>query len=272
MPIITLLTDFGVEDEYVGIMKGVILTINPSVTIVDISHHIDPQDLLRAAYMIQASYKYFPPGTVHVAVVDPGVGTDRDIIAVKTKEHVLIAPDNGVLTFLNNDKDIEAVVRVENSDYFLDAVSQTFHGRDIFAPVAAHLSTGLDISELGLPLDQKNLVALSLHEPYVSENDELIGTIASIDRFGNLITNIDKKALKKIRKTSSGKRLEVRMGEHKIIGLSRSYESVRSQSALAIIGSRGYLEIAVSRGNAEQHFAAEKGDIVRIRLSERNEH
>ena len=272
MPIITLLTDFGVEDEYVGIMKGVILTINPAATIVDISHHIDPQDLLRAAYMIQASYKYFPPGTVHVAVVDPGVGSDRDIIAVKTKEHILLAPDNGVLTFLNNDKRIEAIVRVENPDYFLDTVSQTFHGRDIFAPVAAHLSAGLDISKLGPPLDQRNLVTLCIHEPYVSENDELIGTIASIDRFGNLITNIDEKTLKKFRKTASGTRLEIQMGEYKMIGLSQSYESVEPQSALAIMGSRGYLEIAVSCGNAEQHFIAEKGDIVRIRLTERSGH
>ena len=156
MPIITLLTDFGVEDAYVGMMKGVVLSINPSAVIIDITHHIEPQNLIQPAYIINSYYRYFPENTVHIIVIDPGVGSDRSIIAVKMMEHVFLAPNNGVLTLLMDEGKVDALVRVENQRFFLKSVSRTFHGRDIFAPVAAYISKGIDIKKLGPSLGQKN--------------------------------------------------------------------------------------------------------------------
>lgn len=149
MSIITLMTDFGVIDEYVAIMKGAILSVNSSAKIIDITHQIDPQDLIGAAYRIESVYKYFPVGTIHAIVVDPGVGSERSIIAVKMFDHIFLAPDNGVLTLLLNEGKTSAIVRIENSKYFLKSISRTFHGRDIFASVSAHLSKGLPIEWLG---------------------------------------------------------------------------------------------------------------------------
>lgn len=268
MSIITLLTDFGIDDEYVGIMKGVILSVSPSATIVDITHNIDPQDLIQAAYVIESSYRYFPEGTVHVVVVDPGVGSNRAIIAIEKAGHLFLAPDNGILSLLMDEGKIDSIVRVENSSYFLESVSRTFHGRDIFAPVAAHLSTGVNIKKLGRPIDQKDIIHLGIEKPFISDKNELVGTIVSIDRFGNLITNIDFDSLETFCKTGTGKRPEFWIDEDKIVGLSQSYESAGLQKPLAIIGSRGYLEIAVSCGSARRHFTAEKGDKVRVILSD----
>jgi len=264
MSIITLITDFGVDDEYVGVMKGVILSINPAAIIVDITHHIEPQDLIQTAYIIKYSFKYFPEGTVHVVVVDPGVGSDRAIIALEVTGHIFLAPDNGVLTFLMAKGNIGSVVRVENSCYFLESVSQTFHGRDIFAPVAGHLSKGIKIKTLGTPIDKIDLKRLPIKYPSISNSGELVGAVVFIDIFGNLVTNIDAKNLDKFCKTCNEKRLEFRIGQNKIIGLSKSYESVLPQTPLAIIGSRGYLEIAVNCGNARRYFMADKGDTFTV--------
>ncbi len=264
MSIITLTTDFGTDDEYVGIMKGVILSLNPSVAIVDITHHIDPHDLVQAAYSIYSSYRYFPKGTVHVVVVDPTVGSDRNIIAFKITDHIFLAPDNGALTLLINENNINSITRIDNTSYFLDPVSRTFHGRDIFAPVSAHLSMGIPIKKLGTPVAQKNLICLSIPEPYFSDNGELVGSIISIDHFGNLITNINLDDLEKINNTVPGKKLCINVGRDKISDLSPNYSSTITGHPLAIIGSRGYLEISVNGGNAAKHFMVEKGDVVRI--------
>ncbi|MEA3434835.1 MAG: SAM-dependent chlorinase/fluorinase, partial [Thermodesulfobacteriota bacterium] len=169
MSIITLTTDFGTDDEYVGIMKGVILSLNPSAVIVDITHHIDPQDLLQAAYTIYSSYRYFPQKTVHVVIVDPTVGSNRKIIAFKIDDHIFLAPDNGVLTLLINERKINSIGRIDNTNYFLDPVSRTFHGRDIFAPVSAHLSMGVPIKKLGTTVAQNKLICLSIPEAYFSD-------------------------------------------------------------------------------------------------------
>ncbi|MEA3415265.1 MAG: SAM-dependent chlorinase/fluorinase [Thermodesulfobacteriota bacterium] len=262
MSIITLITDFGVDDEYVGVMKGVILSINPAAIIVDITHHIEPQDLIHAAYIIKYSFKYFPEGTVHIVVVDPGVGGDRAIIALEVTGHIFLAPDNGVLTLLMDEGNIGPIVRVDDLHYFLESVSQTFHGRDIFAPVAGHLSKGIKIKTLGTPIDKIDLKRLPIKYPGLSNSGELFGTVVSIDRFGNLITNIDAKSLDKFCKACNKEKLEFRIGQNKIIGLSKSYESALPQNPLAIIGSRGYLEIAVNYGSARRYFMADKGDTV----------
>ncbi len=264
MSIITLISDFGVNDEYVGVMKGVILSINPAAIIVDITHHIEPQDLIHAAYIIKHSFKYFPEGTVHVVVVDPGVGSDRAIIALEMTGHIFLAPDNGTLTLLMDEGNIGSIVRVEDSRYFLESVSRTFHGRDIFAPVAAYLSKGIGIKALGVPINKIGLKRLFVEHASISDSGELVGAVVFIDRFGNLITNIDEKSLDKFCKACNKKRLEFRIGQNKIIGLSKSYESALPQNPLAIIGSRGYLEIAVNCGNARSYFMADRGDTVTV--------
>jgi S-adenosyl-L-methionine hydrolase (adenosine-forming) len=266
MSIITLLTDFGSEDAYVGMMKGVILSINPSAVIVDISHHIDPQDIIQAAYTLKSSYTYFPEGTVHIVVVDPGVGSDRAIIALEMSGHVFLAPDNGVLTLLMDEGKIDAIVRVEDTRYTLDSVSQTFHGRDIFAPVGAHISRGAEMHRLGSSLNPKNLFHLDIPKPYISDTDELTGKIISVDRFGNCISNIDVPCFKKFTKVQSEKRLEIKIGKNIINNLSRSYNDVGIGCPLAIIGGFGYLEIALNCGNAGRSLHVEKGDFITLKL------
>lgn len=264
MPIITLLTDFGIEDEYVGIMKGVILSVNPSAVVVDITHHIAPQDIIQAAYTIKSSFMFFPKGTVHVVVVDPGVGTDRAILALEMSGHFFLAPDNGVLGLLIDDGTVDSITRVDNSDYFLKPVSTTFHGRDIFAPVAAHISEGIEIKKMGAQTEQQTIMRLRIPKPYISDKGELAGIVISIDRFGNLITNIDSNDLEKYCRNAGGKRVYIRIADINIAGISPNYEKAGFNNLLAIIGSRGYLEVSVNRGNAEHMLAVKKGDAVKV--------
>lgn len=265
MSIITLLTDFGTKDVYVGVMKGVILSFNPSAVIVDICHYIDPQDLVEAAFLIKSSYRYFPEGTVHVIVVDPGVGGDRAIVAIELEGHIFLAPDNGVLTLLIDEAEIGASVRVENTRYFLNSVSQTFHGRDIFAPVASHLSKGVHINKLGTALNQEDLIRLSVPKPYLSTTGELVGKIISIDRFGNCISNIDVNCIETFFKNGAEKSLEIKIGKTLIKRLSHSYTDAPLGEPLAIIGSFGYVEIALNCGNARRKLNVEKGDVITLR-------
>jgi S-adenosylmethionine hydrolase len=265
MSIITLLTDFGTEDAYVGVMKGVILSINPSAAVVDVCHYIDPQDLIEAAYLIKSSYRYFPKGTVHIIIVDPGVGGNRSIVAVELAGHIFLAPDNGVLTLLMDEGEVDAIVRVENTHYFLNSISQTFHGRDIFAPVGAHISKGVPIEKLGPYLGKQELIRLSIPKPYISDKDELIGTIISIDRFGNCISNINENCLNKFVENGSEKRLEIKIGKTVIKSLSHTYTDVEPKRPLAIIGSFGYLEIAMSCDNAGRQLNVEKGDTITLK-------
>jgi len=264
MSIITLLTDFGTEDAYAGIMKGVILSVTPSAVIIDITHHIDPQDLIRAAYVIKSSYRYFPRGTVHVMVVDPGVGSDRAIVALEINGHIFLAPDNGVLTLVTDQGKIDSLVRVENTRYFLKPVSRTFHGRDIFAPVAAHLCGGMEIKNLGPPLDRQNLVHLKIDKPFISEKDRLVGTVVGFDGFGNCISNIDETCLKKIDARGSGRMIVIRIGKTSIKGVSHSYADTKPNRPLAIMGSFGYLEIALNQGNARRSLGIAKGDSITL--------
>ncbi len=253
-------------DEYVGSMKGVILSINPHATIIDISHHIDPHDIIGAAYVIDSVYQYFPTGAVHVVVVDPGVGSRRSILAVKKMGYTFLAPDNGVLTLILKSGieagTIDAIVRVDNSRYFLETVSQTFHGRDIFAPVAAHISNGVSLSSLGESVNPNAPIRLDIPKPYISDKGELVGAVVSIDRFGNLITNIDYDSLNKLLKTASTKHVVIRMAKHTITGLSPSYASAGPHQPLVLFGSRGYLELAVNCGSAKDYFMADRGDAV----------
>ena len=262
MSILTLLTDFGTKDAYAGIMKGVILSIAPSAVIVDITHHIDPQDIIQAAVVIKSSYGYFPQGTVHVVVVDPGVGSDRGIVALDLMGHIFLAPDNGVLTLVMDQGNIDSLIRVENPRYFLTPVSRTFHGRDIFAPVAAHLCGGMEITKLGPPLDPQHLTRLNIDKPRLSGTDRLVGTVVCFDGFGNCISNIDETHLKDINAVGSGRTLEIKIGNTSINGLSSSYADTKMRQPLAIMGSFGYLEIALNQGNARRTLGISKGDPV----------
>ena len=188
MTIVALLTDFGVSDGYVGIMKGVILGIAPETALVDISHDIPPQGIRAGAFVLKAASPYFPPGTIFVAVVDPGVGSERRIIAVRTPRAFYVGPDNGVLSWALQREDVQETINVTESGYWLPDVSRTFHGRDIFAPVAAHLAAGLPISRLGERIEDP--VILPLPAPHLESDQVVRGEVIYVDRFGNLITDI----------------------------------------------------------------------------------
>ena len=268
MSIITLLTDFGAKDEFVGVMKGVILSINPSAIVVDITHFIDPQNLKQGMYIIPHVYPYFPKGTVHVIVVDPGVGGDRKIIALKKNDHIFIAPDNGILTLLMDDGEVEAVVRVDNTDYFLHPVSNTFHGRDIFAPVSAHLSKGVKMASVGTPVNLSALSRLPVSHPHVSEDGNLTGHIIHVDRFGNLITNIRKHHLRAFPRYENGADVDIHIERTRIHTISDTYGNAAPGEPVAVFGSRGYLEISVNCGNASKRLNVKEGETVSISMRE----
>ena len=266
MSVITLLSDFGSDDEYVGVMKGVILSRCPAASIVDITHQIDPQDIAQAAYLIPATYRFFPEGTVHLIVVDPGVGSQRDILALDHAGHFFVAPNNGVLTLLMNPEKFDTIIRVDNAAFFLQSVSATFHGRDIFAPVGAHIANGTGLKELGAKIDFEDVVQLADLNCQSMQHAEIEGKIISIDRFGNLITNIDLNSLTTLRQNGIENRLQIQIGTHIISDLTDTYASATPGSPLALIGSRNYLEIAVNCGSAQRHFKARKGDSVRVKI------
>ena len=257
---ITLTTDFGLADGFTGTMKGVIYSINPDAVIIDISHGIGSQDLWEAAFILGSSCKYFPKGTIHVVVVDPGVGSRRRAIAVETEEYYFVAPDNGVLTrALAHEKVIKSV-ELTNRSYLLDEVSDTFHGRDIFAPAAAHLSLGVAIEALGSEID--DLVELRFPEPEISQRG-ITGSVVYIDRFGNLITDISRELFES---SASDRKFFIGIAGIKLDRISRSYADVASGNPLAIFDSFGNLEIALNSGSAAETLGIRKGDSVRIML------
>ena len=203
---------------------------------------------------------------MHLIVVDPGVGTERGLLALKLKNHFFIAPDNGVLTLLLNEKNVSSLNLVTNSNYFRNTVSRTFHGRDIIAPVGAHIANGLEVNELGPEIDLQKVVCLDRLGARCTENGELRGEVVAIDHFGNLITNIKSEQLTECLDAGPQEKIRIKIRSTVIKGLSETYASVRSNTPLALIGSRGYLEIAINKGNAAQHLNAEKGENVWVVL------
>jgi hypothetical protein len=269
VPIITLLTDFGLEDEFVGVMKGVILSIHPRVNIVDITHQVPPQGVLQAARTLSASYPYFPKGTVHVIVVDPGVGTARKIIGLQKDDQFFIAPDNGVLTFLYDTQGVQSIVAVENEAFFLSPVSRTFHGRDIMAPVAAHLSKGSPLSCLGTAVSDRQLVRIEVTAPFISPGKGIRGSITTVDHFGNLITDIHKELLESLMPNAGHGGVMIHVAGMRIAGLSPGYQSRKKGDFLALINSRNQLEIAVCCGSAQQRLPAQVGDKVEVTVAKK---
>ena len=277
-PIITLTTDFGVQDHYVGAMKGVILSRCTEANLIDISHEIAPQAVAQGAYVLAAAVAYFPPYAIHLAVVDPGVGSDRRPIAFSTPTGVFVAPDNGILTRVLSAHGVEAVsadapnraadapvsVRVpdncravvlNNPSFWLPKVSHTFHGRDIFAPVAAALARGVELSQVGSATDTINV----LPTPSLQEGARIRGALIHIDRYGNLITDIPAADVPDNARVSIAGRC--------IAGISQSY-SERPGKLLAIIGSQWTLEVALGNGNAASDLGARVGDVVEVAASD----
>ncbi|MBW1955465.1 MAG: SAM-dependent chlorinase/fluorinase [Deltaproteobacteria bacterium] len=263
-PVITLTTDFGLTDEFAGVMKGVILSRCPEAQVVDISHLIDPQDILQAAETLDAAYPYFPKGSVHVVVVDPGVGSDRRILAAAARGHLFLGPDNGVLWPILRDAPVDALVSVTETAFFLTPVSATFHGRDIFAPVAASLAGGTPLAALGAPVSLEDIQRMEIPVPLPDGRHGLTGRVTAVDRFGNLITNIRREDLDKTAVGRSWQQLRVEIKKCRIRGISDAYMRAGKAAFLALMGSRNRLEVALCCGNAAERLGVRKGDPVRL--------
>jgi len=258
--IITLTTDFGTTDIFVGVMKGVILNINPEAKIIDITHDIKPQDVCSGAFLLNSAYRYFPAGTIHMAVIDPGVGSARRAIAVETERYYFVAPDNGLLSYVLGNETVRYTTNLTNPKYFLPQVSNTFHGRDIFAPVAAHISRGVSLNSLGEKIT--NITQIPISTPHISES-EIIGKIIYIDRFGNLITNISYQLFESVRK---GRSFTIFVKDRKVQQICRAYTESSAGEILAIFSSFGNLEIAINERNAAETLGVKKGEPIRIQF------
>ena len=261
--IITLTTDFGLADPFVGMMKGVVLGIAPDVQLVDVTHGIQSYDILEAALVIDSSYRYFPQGTIHVVVVDPGVGSQRRPVAVAAHGHIFVAPDNGVLSLVLDRDAVEplpAAYHITNDSLFQDPVSPTFHGRDIFAPVAAHLARGTPIESLGPRI--ADLIRKPLPKPRV-QGGRLVGTVLRIDRFGNIMMNL--------RLENLGEEFSIRIAGLAITRLCRSFSEADPGELVAIEGSAGFIELALNQGSAAVRLNVERGSEIELETRRLNQ-
>ena len=261
MPPITLTTDFGTRDYYVAAMKGVILGIAPHATIVDITHEIEPQNVAQAAFILRHTWASYPPGTVHVAVVDPGVGSQRGILAGRYAAQVVIAPDNGLITLVHRELPLEALHLVTNSEFFRQPVSHTFHGRDIIAPVAARVATGVRLERLGPAAGGVEMLQLADVKPLTPRG--LRGVVLFADRFGNLVTNISQAHLAELIRQHPD--VAVYIDERQIGFIRRTYSDVSPGQPLALVGSCGQLEIAVNGGRADEFFGRGPEFVIEVR-------
>lgn len=259
--IIASLTDFGARDPFVGIMKGVILGINPSAVLVDLGHDVEPGGVRAASFALRMAFPYFPESTIFLAVVDPGVGTERTAIAVEVEGKIIVCPNNGLPSWVLQDRKPGLVVELTEPRFHLPDVSRIFHGRDVFAPVAAHLSKGAALSDLGPAVN--NLDTFDLPEVFV-RTESLQGEVVYIDRFGNLITNIDRESLEKWLSGVSGGRISVQLGSRDINGISQAYGDVPREHTMALISSSGFLEIGMNQGNAAAHLGIDAGFPVMV--------
>jgi len=257
--IITLTTDFGLKDPYVAEMKAVILGINPKATIVDISHQIEKFNIRMGAYVLAAAAQYFPKGTIHVAVIDPGVGTERRPIIIETNNGCFVGPDNGVLVLAAEKQGIRHVYEITNEKLMRSKISCTFHGRDIFAPAAAHLADGKLPKEFGPEI--YNMLTTEFAK-IIKKRDKLIGEVIHIDDFGNIITNFGEKELK-LMKVRDIVNVELKNLKMKL-KVCKTYAEVAPQKPLAIIGSHDFLEISVNQGNAADTFKIKTGDKITL--------
>lgn len=258
-PVIALLTDFGARDHYVGTMKGVIVGICPDVTLIDITHEIAPHDVFEGALELAASYKYFPAGTIFVAVVDPGVGSARRGIAAEIGDYRFVCPDNGLLTAVLRDAPPRKVVELTERRYARPTVSRTFEGRDRFAPAAAWLAKGIQLAALGRNLS--SCQQLDIPQPVV-ENGRVSGAVLRVDRFGNLVTNIDRKTFEKFGREGG---LQIAAGTATVGRLVATYADMQPGEVCALFGSTDHLELATNAGSAAEMLGLTRGAPVEIR-------
>ncbi len=260
--IITLTTDFGYQDPFVGVLRGVILGINPRAAVVDLTHGIKPHHISEAAFVLGMNYRYFPKGSIHVAVVDPGVGSRRRPIIVEADHHYFIGPDNGIFSYVFGTRhEMLSVVHITAGHYFYSSHSPTFQGRDVFAPVAAWFSKGVDISKFGEPISDYEKIALAL--PSMTPEGVMQGEVILIDRFGNAITNITKEDVDKVR--SVGAEGHIKSVIKEIGAPFKQYYSEAEEGKLcALINSSGYLEFFINRGDASSQYGISPGDRVKI--------
>jgi len=264
---IVLLTDFGLSDPFVGQMKGVIARISPEATVIDLCHYVPPQNVVVGAIFLRGSIGFFPVGTIFVAVVDPGVGTDRNAVIVKTRGQYFVGPDNGLMwnTVLSDEggEDEWEAVKIENRKYMLPEISDTFHGRDIFAPAAAHLMNGVPMKEFGPKLDK--LVATDVPQPFI-ENDVIRGRVVYIDHFGNAWTNVSLGFLKRIGWLEKSGYIVTRVASCVIKGLQKSYIGAKANKPIALINSFKLVEIAWPGESAEKKLRLWEGVWVDMEL------
>lgn len=260
MSVVTLSTDFGWDDPYVGIMKGVILGINPKVRLVDITHALSHHHLLEAAFVLQSAYAYFPERAIHLAVVDPGVGGGRRLLGIQGRNCAWVGPDNGLFTLVLTNQPGAEIVHLTNPQFFLPNPSNTFHGRDILAPIAARLSLGIPLEEMGPLIADPVLLPV----PELEVKDKaLIGQVLWADHFGNLMTNIDQKTLSTLFPVASFK---INIGSETITAIHQHYSQGPPGHLMALIGSSGYLEIACNLGRAAETVGFESGMVLKVEV------
>ncbi len=256
IPLITLITDFGTQDHYVGAMKGVMLGINPELKIVDICHEVQSYSILDAAYTLEAAYAYFPAGAIHLIVVDPGVGSSRRPILAQCGGYYFIAPDNGVLSPIFMQEKNPTVIELTSSEHFLPDISATFHGRDIFAPVAAWLSTGVAPEQFGKVIH--DYMVLDIPTAKIIEPRVISGQIIRVDKFGNLISNITARLFEQAQ-SKWGRKFSLQLRDAKISRLITCYAEGKDNEACAIIGESGRLEIVVKEQRADELLGVSGG-------------
>lgn len=257
MGVITLLTDFGHDNWFVGTMKGVIKSISPTADVVDVCHEIERHSIAEAAFTLRNAAPYFPPGTVHCVVVDPGVGGDRAAIVVETNRFRFVAPDNGVIDYALEGQEIRQVVRIEDERYLLAPVSRTFHGRDVFAPVAGYLDAGVAPAEFGPVVD--DFMRLQPSTPSRLGASEALGHILHIDRFGNLITDLHESFLAELMSATRRQFFRLQVRDHEVRRLVDSYAEGRPGELIALVGSTGFLEISINQGSARDALDITEG-------------
>lgn len=259
--LITLLTDFGDQDPFVASMKGVILTINPHATLVDLSHHVPPHSVEDAAYLLKSCYRYFPEGTVHVAVVDPGVGSARRAITVKSSRYFFLAPDNGVLNYIFDDEQPVEVREINQRKFRRESPGRTFDGRDLFAPAAARLAKQEPFESYGPVIGDYQTFPIA--QPHW-EQATLVGEIVYVDRFGNLISNLTQQHLEEVRLVAKGRQLSILIGKRIIEGLVESYSEGMAEKPSALINSDGKLEVFLKEASAADLLQVGRGARIEV--------
>jgi S-adenosylmethionine hydrolase len=258
---VTLTTDFGTSDHYVGTMKGVVYNINSSVCVVDITHDVQSYDLLDGALSIAQAYSYFPVDTIHVVVVDPGVGSVRRPILARTERYLFVAPDNGVLSLVLEREARVSVRHISSDHYFLRPVSQTFHGRDVFAAVAGWLSKGVELSKFGNEIN--DYVRFRAPKPKRLDENRMQGVILKVDKFGNLVTNITPQDIPQLF-APQAKDFKIVVGEHEVTQMRTAYAGSPSGEIFGILGSMGFLELSTNRGSATRSLGVGKGTEILV--------